>query len=1131
MGQTLSDKVQAVTLEQIVFNPKTVNNYKDNTILSPNELAQGDNIIFDDGVIEKVLGTTIGNSDSPGNNPVYGLHRAYAKDGTRVALRLSNGTLKSGPAAFATTVLSSLATAKRTPFINVNGKAYGINETDGIIRYDPKKATGILTGVVGPYLRKKISFFEADETWTTAGGASASVSTYRVDEFSGNSMQSLKIPVAASSSASSYRTVSLNLNVFDNSKVSDGNDLICLRSLHDIRNYVDKIVIQFSTGDATFTNYYQTELKQADFEEGDFEWSDWEVKKSAFTNGGTPTGWDNVNAIGITATANANVPVGQYLNIYCDYMFLKAGKPEAKELKRKIANCDSTESWAIVPPGATGAVTIVSNPYYEGYSSLRLGTGATDANGVIPSVDLSVWPDGTASQTSDEIVFRIQTSAKVLITNTDPLVLELGTSNGIYWEKTWATLAALGVTGDGAWYEVRVRKSAFSAVGGIAAWTGIDHIGFRTSALGAGYMYIDDVHMEQLAETVMIADMESDETWVFSTDGGGNALGKQITDTIRTGLVEGSQCLKIWGQTVVGTSYPQSSAWYTFGADKKLTEWADASGSSTDDYISFYLFHGAYNLIEWVEIWFDNNSTTTFADAYYYRVPKEDFEQGDKAWDKNYKGKEIKIQKKNFSEKVTTPGAGGWDQIRSIKFIVSCKTTAGYVTIDNVVLKRKVGVEGRYYYKYAFVMANGGGEIQSALSEQSEHVDVKGSFVSLTNVSTSQDSRVTARKIYRLGGSYANTWMLVKTIADNTTTTVVDDKFDEDLKLSLGEDVPVGNINSVLGNNLAYDPESDRILYWGDPTYRNRVYYSHPTYYNIVDEAGYREFEDEVMGVVPWYGQNVIFFKNRIKKVMGDLPTGDLSDIPSNVGSCTYWAFAKWKQAIPFVGWDNVYLFDGYKAEPIGDDIKGYFKGREAYLTDVSVTVHKDCLYVTCMDKTGTPTYNTIVLRCYLPTKSWTVHPNWNVKTWSLWDQGADSNEIYYGDSITGNIYSLNSSTFRFNATAITSTILTGWFSFPDAEIALHHIELKAKGTAASSLTINGYKNFGSSSCSGTITLTTNWVTYTIGPKNIWNLLRGDHIKIQFAHATDNAYFKMKDVVFYFEKLSKRIAYSEVTIT
>jgi len=43
--------------------------------------------------------------------------------------------------------------------------------------------------------------------------------------------------------------------------------------------------------------------------------------------------------------------------------------------------------------------------------------------------------------------------------------------------------------------------------------------------------------------------------------------------------------------------------------------------------------------------------------------------------------------------------------------------------------------------------------------------------------------------------------------------------------------------------------------------------------------------------------------------------------------------------------------------------------------------------------------------------------------------------------------------------------------------------------------------------------------------------LRGDAIKITFSHALDNAYFKMKDIAIYFEKIPKRINLTEVTVT
>jgi hypothetical protein len=104
----------------------------------------------------------------------------------------------------------------------------------------------------------------------------------------------------------------------------------------------------------------------------------------------------------------------------------------------------------------------------------------------------------------------------------------------------------------------------------------------------------------------------------------------------------------------------------------------------------------------------------------------------------------------------------------------------------------------------------------------------------------------------------------------------------------------------------------------------------------------------------------------------------------------------------------------------------------------------------------------------------------------------------------------------------------------PDTELAIKEIQLKARGTAASVLTMQGYINFGTSqTCSGAITFpaTDQWRTYRFGPKNIHNLLRGDSIMVKFTHSTDAGYFKVKDIVFFLEKLSKRITLNEVTVT
>lgn len=74
-------------------------------------------------------------------------------------------------------------------------------------------------------------------------------------------------------------------------------------------------------------------------------------------------------------------------------------------------------------------------------------------------------------------------------------------------------------------------------------------------------------------------------------------------------------------------------------------------------------------------------------------------------------------------------------------------------------------------------------------------------------------------------------------------------------------------------------------------------------------------------------------------------------------------------------------------------------------------------------------------------------------------------------------------------------------------------------------MTFKGYKNLGSSaSTQGTVTLTAAWQVFRLGPKGIMDLLRGNNIKLEFTQSGQNAWFKMKDIVIYAEKLSERVS-------
>jgi hypothetical protein len=1126
MANPLSDKGQTENYEPIVINPTTVDEYKDSSILKPNELLQADNVVMDDGIVETVKGTLKLNTDS-GNTPVYGLHRSYGKDGTNKIIRIANGNLQTDDPTFGGTALLTGLANKITPFIDIQGRAYGVNQTDGITRVDPIKNIAVKTGIVGPYLRKKIGFFESDETWVTGQGVSVADSDhYRSDEWSGNSMGSRKLTCVfgVETISSSYKREALDLSVFDNLKSSSEEDVISFYCMHDNwanLNFITVLFIKFGTSSIKTINLWHDDIPVTTN-----EWHKFEFKKSAFTNSSTPLAWDDVDTVYVSAASRAGT-----VNVWFDSIYLKSAKPKAVEMKRVIAKCDTADGFAIT----SGEIEITNDIWYQDNSALKfISTAGAVTRTAIASVlgttvDLSTWPNGIASDNTDEIVFYIYVDddTKIDDSGADPLIILIGQSNTVYWSYTFPDNATLEIDGrSDQWVEVRVPKSSFSAVGGIADWTAITYLNLALKFTANSTAHIDSIHMEPYQATLQLSTFDNAEStkWaaVAVTD-----LGKFTNE----GAVEGDWCLALWG-SASAAGKEGTSTWqvdWTAGTGKNLSSFGGGVSSSESDYITFYLKAQqglTKNYITSLELWFDAEDATTFSKAYKYLITKDMM---------TTEGKYINIKKSDFDE---VGGPADWSTIGAAKFILTGKGAynapsilGGAVYIDDMKLVRKIGQSGRYYYKYAFMVK----DVYSSCSEISEKVDAKGSFVSLSNISTSQDSRVTSRAIFRLGGAYTSTWMLVGKIEDNTTTEWIDDVADTELVYSMGEDVPKGYINNVSCANLNYDPQSDRAMYWGDSTYKNRIYYSHPGFYHVVDEWGYREMPDDVMYVQPWYGQNIVIFKHTKKKINGDIATGELVDLPVTTGACSYYAVKKATMSIlACVGQENVYAFDGYKDIPIGDQVRNYIKSNEEHFDSVFVGWHKDTIYIAITNASDVRK----VLRYYIPTKSWSIMPDWSANVFCNFDKQNDLNEFYYGDSVNKNVYQVEYDTdsyyFSFNRVAISSAFSTGWINDPKNEVSIHHIEFKAKGTPDSVLTIQGYKNYETSLvCSGSITFpsTYHWRTYRFGPKNVWKSLSGDSVRIKISHSTQYAFFKVKDIVIYLERLPKRIEFNEVTVT
>jgi hypothetical protein len=111
-------------------------------------------------------------------------------------------------------------------------------------------------------------------------------------------------------------------------------------------------------------------------------------------------------------------------------------------------------------------------------------------------------------------------------------------------------------------------------------------------------------------------------------------------------------------------------------------------------------------------------------------------------------------------------------------------------------------LNGTYYWAVTFVTATGETNVTTSVQATASPINQS---VTLTDIPTSSDSDVTARKLYRTAGNPADNNLLqfVATISDNTTTTYVDNSPDG----SLGDFAPfintTGGIISINGSRIA----------------------------------------------------------------------------------------------------------------------------------------------------------------------------------------------------------------------------------------------------------------------------------------------------------------------------------------
>lgn len=238
---------------------------------------------------------------------------------------------------------------------------------------------------------------------------------------------------------------------------------------------------------------------------------------------------------------------------------------------------------------------------------------------------------------------------------------------------------------------------------------------------------------------------------------------------------------------------------------------------------------------------------------------------------------------------------------------------------------------GSYKYVYTFYDAVTGSESDPSPACAPLTVTANQT-IEVTNIGTSSNSRVTARRLYRTianGGSY----YLVATIPDNVTTSFYDTIADTTLSVLGSTDQgepPVGSMVVSFRNLL---------MLAGDPNFPNRVYYSMPDRPDNWPSGNYIDTgssDDKILGMVEWEGKMYFMQSAGIAGLEGTSADNFVSyKTRSLTGTAAGATAVATYDGIYFLGFDGIYRFDGGKSVKISDAIDKCFGPTPSSLYEV----------------------------------------------------------------------------------------------------------------------------------------------------------------------------------------------------
>ena len=276
---------------------------------------------------------------------------------------------------------------------------------------------------------------------------------------------------------------------------------------------------------------------------------------------------------------------------------------------------------------------------------------------------------------------------------------------------------------------------------------------------------------------------------------------------------------------------------------------------------------------------------------------------------------------------VPTNGAGPYLGVTTFRWGIVAPTTPLTATVGGVDV---TGPLGTYYYAVTFVndSLNGApgnqlpGAFESSSSPFSAPVTTSatGNDINLTAIPVSTDPQVTARYIYRFGGTIGGTPLLIVVLGDNTTTAVTDfnpDRLVNGPQLILRQDpAPVGGWQSVayhkgrmwgLGSLAALNTGKSDLWYSN---------YLQPTSFNSVTQVldcG-SAFNDKPLALASLDSVLVSLKQSSIWVTYGDTQNDFVTRKAHSVGCVSKGSVAVGFGQVFWLGASGVYKYDGSAA-------------------------------------------------------------------------------------------------------------------------------------------------------------------------------------------------------------------------